>query len=43
MTIGGWIFLIASLSFVWGLMIWCFYKVLAKGAKIEPPPDSLGM
>jgi hypothetical protein len=43
MTLGGWIFLISSLTFVWGLMIWCFYKVLVKGSKIEPPPDSLGM
>jgi hypothetical protein len=43
MTIGGWIFLIASLSFVWGLLIWCFRQVLVKGKKIEVPPDSLGM
>ncbi|HUP47696.1 MAG TPA: hypothetical protein VNA04_02795 [Thermoanaerobaculia bacterium] len=42
MTIGGWIFLGASLTFVWGLTIWCFNTVL-RGAKIEPPPDSLGM
>jgi hypothetical protein len=28
MTILGWIFLIVSLSFVWGLTIWCYYKVL---------------
>lgn len=41
MTIGGWIFLLSSLAFVWGLTIWCFKKVLG-GAKIEPPPDSLG-
>ena len=41
MTIGGWIFLGISLTFVWGLTIWCFWKV-ARGARIEPPPDSLG-
>lgn len=41
MTIGGWIFLGLSLTFVWGLTIWCFSKVL-RGARIEPPPDSLG-
>ena len=27
MTLLGWIFLIGSLSFVFGLAIWCFYKV----------------
>ena len=42
MTVGGWIFLILSLAFVWGLVIWCFAKVI-RGARIEPPPDSLGM
>lgn len=42
MTIGGWIFLLISLTFVWGLTSWCFMKVLKGGAKIEPPPDSLG-
>lgn len=42
MTIGGWIFLVLSLAFVWGLTIWCFSKVL-RGSDIEPPPDSLGM
>ena len=24
----GWVFLIASLTLVWGLTGWCFYKVL---------------
>jgi hypothetical protein len=42
MTIGGWIFLLLSLTFVWGLGLWCFYQVLAKGKTIEVPPDSLG-
>ena len=28
MTVLGWIFLVASLGFVWGLTGWCFYKVL---------------
>lgn len=41
MTIGGWIFLVLSLTFVWGLAIFCFRRVL-KGADIEPPPDSVG-
>lgn len=25
----GWIFLLTSLSFVWALTLWCFYKVLS--------------
>ena len=41
MTLGGWIFLLISQAFVWTLTIWCFNRVL-RGAKIEPPPDSLG-
>jgi hypothetical protein len=28
MTLLGWIFLITSLAFVWGLTLWCFYKIL---------------
>jgi hypothetical protein len=28
MTTLGWIFLTVSLTFVWGLAGWCFYKVL---------------
>ncbi len=38
MTTLGWIFLIVSLLFVWGLTGWCFYKVLTL---VEPPSDSL--
>ena len=38
MTTGGWIFLIASLVFVWSLTLWCFYKVVASG---KEPPDSV--
>jgi hypothetical protein len=29
MTIGGWILMIGSLSFVWGLAGWCYYKILS--------------
>ena len=32
MTIGGWILMVGSLSFVWGLAGWCYYKIL-KGPK----------
>jgi hypothetical protein len=42
MTPLGWVFLIVSLSFVWGLTGGCFYKVLTAPGEIEKPPDSLG-
>jgi len=36
MTILGWIFMVTSVGFVWGLCGWCFYKVLS----IQEPSDS---
>ena len=33
MTTLGWIFMLASLSFVWGLVIWCYSRIL------RLPPD----
>ena len=42
MTPLGWIFLVASLTFVWGLTGWCFWKVLTVKEEIERPPDTLG-
>ena len=42
MTTLGWIFLLGSNLFVWGLTLWCFYKVLTVPGEIETPPDSLG-
>ncbi len=33
MTLGGWILLVGSLTFVWGLAGWCYYKILT-----GPPP-----
>ncbi|GMU64349.1 MAG: hypothetical protein AMXMBFR36_06230 [Acidobacteriota bacterium] len=42
MTTLGWVFLIASLTFVWGLTGYCFYRVLTAPGEIERPPDSLG-
>lgn len=30
MTAGGWIFMIASLAFVWGLALWCFRRILSE-------------
>lgn len=42
MTLGGWLFLIVSTVFVWGLTAWCFYRVLTAPADTTPPPDSLG-
>lgn len=29
----GWLFMILSLSFVWGLTGWCFYRVLTLPAE----------
>jgi len=45
MTPLGWIFLLSSLAFVWGLTAWCFYRVLSyeeEGEAIQVPPASLG-
>jgi hypothetical protein len=28
MTLGGWILLVGSLTFVWGLAGWCYWKIL---------------
>ena len=35
MTVLGWIFLLLSLALVWGLVIWCFYKVLTAPPEVE--------
>ena len=29
MTIGGWILMVGSLMFVWGLVGWCYWKILS--------------
>jgi len=38
MTLGGWVFLLISLAFVWGLAIWCYYKVFTykEDETVEP-------
>jgi hypothetical protein len=41
MTTGGWITMIISLAFVWGLVIWCFRKVLQTPEE-EQAPVGLG-
>ena len=28
MTTGGWTLMVGSLTFVWGLAGWCYYKIL---------------
>lgn len=38
MTLGGWIFMTISLTFVWSLMGWCYYRILAAPPKEVPPP-----
>lgn len=35
MTIGGWLFMLASAAFVWGLTGYCFYRVLTLPPEIE--------
>jgi hypothetical protein len=37
MTVLGWIFMLSSLSFVWGLALWCFKRVLS--APQEPAKE----
>lgn len=37
MTIGGWIFMLFSLAFVWGLAGWCYYRVLTAPAPTAGP------
>jgi NADH:ubiquinone oxidoreductase subunit H len=37
MTVGGWVTMISSLVFVWGLAIWCFRKVLATPQEEKAP------
>lgn len=39
MTALGWIFLVSSLVFVWGLTAWCFYRVLTTKPDAEHVPE----
>jgi hypothetical protein len=39
MTAGGWIVMLASAAFVWGLCGWCFYRVFTLPP--EMPPDEV--
>jgi len=39
MTPLGWIFMSASLAFVWGLAIWCYQKVLNAPPRSEDDQD----
>lgn len=43
MSLAGWIFLLLSNIFVWGLAGWCYYKVMTiKDDGVVKPPDMLG-
>jgi len=33
MSVGGWILLVGSLTFVWGLAGWCYWRIL-RGPKV---------
>jgi hypothetical protein len=35
----GWIFMLASLAFVWGLTLWCFYRVLTLPPEEKEIPE----
>ncbi|PRP99314.1 hypothetical protein ENSA7_63560 [Enhygromyxa salina] len=39
MTTTGIVFMITSLTCVWGLALWCYRKVLASPKPPEPPDD----
>jgi hypothetical protein len=38
MSVLGWMFMITSVSFVWLLSAYCYYRVLSSP---EPPPEAL--
>ncbi|HEX6881953.1 MAG TPA: hypothetical protein VF530_01155 [Planctomycetota bacterium] len=38
MTAAGWIFMLCSLAFVWGLTLWCYRKILTAP---EPPAEEV--
>jgi hypothetical protein len=39
MTILGWVFMLASNAFVWGLTGWCFNRVLNLPPEEREPPE----
>jgi len=41
MTALGWVFMLASNIFVWGLTFWCFYKVLTTPEATEHMESTL--
>jgi hypothetical protein len=41
MNAGGWITMLVSLAFVWGLTLWCFRRVL-KSPQEEKVPTGFG-
>jgi hypothetical protein len=42
MTLGGWTFMIISITLVVALAGWCYYRVLTAPEDIVEPPESLG-
>jgi hypothetical protein len=42
LTLGGWIFMIASIAGVLALLAFCYRRTLSAHRPIKPPPDSLG-
>lgn len=43
MKLSGWIFMLGSLAFVWGLSIWCYYKVMTTDGSREDPSSWVEM
>jgi len=41
MTTLGWVFMLVSNTFVWGLVSWCFYKVLSTPSATEHMESTL--
>ena len=39
MTTLGWLFMLVSVTFVWGLTGWCFYKVLSLPPEERKPTE----
>ena len=39
MTVAGWITMTVALASVWGLVIWCYHRILRSPKDEKAPPD----
>ena len=37
MTVAGWIFMCLSLTFVWSLVGWCYYRIVTTPKEVPQP------